>query len=325
MRVAVWGLGRHAAAKILPAIAAAPSLELAGVCSRHAGNVTDAALTYRCAGWTDPEVMLGARGVDVIYVATPIGLHGEHGERVLRAGKHLWCEKPITGDGGVARRLVDLSRAGQLAICEGYMYLHHPQFERLRSLIQPESLGRIGSLVIRFGLPALETPGFRTDPALGGGAFLDVGCYPVSALLALGLVERWRVLRASLVTRGAGTIDTEGSALLDGDGISALLEWRIHSSYRAEVDAWGDGGSVFTDRLFSKPPDHVPVFRIRDTRGTERSETGIAADHFQLMLRHFRLIMDDAGAVERERVAVIARAAMLDEIRRRASTPLQED
>jgi dTDP-3,4-didehydro-2,6-dideoxy-alpha-D-glucose 3-reductase len=316
MRIAVWGAGSHARNKILPAMAATPGLVLSGVCSRSAEQVSACASTWNCRGWTDASAMLADPDVDVVYVATPIALHAEHGTRVLEAGKHLWCEKPVTGDPAVAERLLQLSRARGLAVCEAHMYLHHPQFRQLRSFVADGRLGAVSTVVCRFGVPKLDDPGFRSHPDLGGGALLDLGCYPVSALLALFPGEACRVTRASIATRDEWMVDTDGVALVEcAGGATACLEWRINWSYRNEIDIWGDRGSVFTDRLFSKPAVYVPTFRLRDLRGLETIEGGEAADHFGLMLRDFRQIMDDEVAIERERRRVAERAALLHEIR----------
>ena len=318
-RVAFWGLGRHASAKLLPAAAATPGLEIAGACSRDAARVAGAAIAWRCRGWTDPAEMLADPRVDVVYVATPIALHAEHGRRVLEAGKHLWCEKPLSGDRAECASLLDLSRARNLVLCEGFMHLRHPQFEQLRAWVSSGELGRLTSIVCRFGIPRLDEPGFRAHADLGGGALLDVGCYTVATLVAL-LPERvLRVRSASIETRGDWMVDTDGDALIDCDGTAAYLDWRINASYRSEVDVWGDEGSVFTDKIFSKPAAYEPTFRRRDARGAETILRGRAADHFVLMLQDFRRIMDDPAAAERERGGIAARAALLHEIRARAA------
>ena len=94
--VAVWGLGRHARNRLLPAIAAVEELTLVGVCSRSKDTVEACSQQWNCMGWTVPEEMLGHPEVQTVIVSTPIGLHFDHGMRVLTAGKHLWCEKPLT-------------------------------------------------------------------------------------------------------------------------------------------------------------------------------------------------------------------------------------
>ena len=131
IRVAVWGVGHHASANILPAIAAVEGLELYGVCSRNPAVVSDCMSAWRCQGWTEPGPMLQDPAVDAVYVATPIGLHATHGRQVLGAGKHLWCEKPLTCFLDETLELLEMAKSRRVSLCEAFMYLYHPQFEQL--------------------------------------------------------------------------------------------------------------------------------------------------------------------------------------------------
>ena len=314
-RLVVWGLGRHAVGKLLPAIAVARGIELHGVCSRNAQHVAECSTRWHCKGWTDPALMLCDNETDVVFVATPIALHAEHGRQVLEARKHLWCDKPLTTSRDATVELLELAARGGLAVCEGHMYLHHPQFQQFRRYVTEQRLGRVTSIDCRFGIPRLEQPGFRVDPALGGGALFDVGCYPISAVLALFPNETARVAYASVRCRDAWKLDTDGQAVLElSNHALAHLEWRINSSYRNEIEIWGDRGSVFTDRIFSKPTDYVPRFRLRDTSGSETIETGEAADHFVLMLQNFSQIMHDKDALESEQRRIVRSAYVMDRI-----------
>ena len=315
MRVVVWGLGRHAINKILPAVSAASGLELYGVCSRDARSVSACSEMWKCKGWTEAASMLRDPSADIVYVATPIGLHAEHGKQVLDARKHLWCEKPLTCQLQNTLELLESSKRQGLSICEGLMYLHHPQFRQLSKYITDGRLGSIKSIVCRFGIPRLEHAGFRFDPALGGGALFDVGCYPISAIQALFPEENPNVSYASIVTRDGSAVDTDGHAVIAlSNGAVANLEWGVNCAYRNEIDIWGERGSVFTDKIFSKPIDHIPVFRLRDTQGAETTEYGEANDHFVSMLQYFRGMIDDLRAAEAERSRVARRAEVLDRI-----------
>src|SRR5688572_20443132 len=228
LRVAVWGLGRHAINKILPALSSTRGLELYGVCSRNAASVSGCAESLGCKAWTDAGAMLRDPQVDIVYVATPIGLHAEHGRLVLDAGKHLWCEKPLTGRLRDTVLLLELGGQKRLSVCEGFMYLHHPQFRKLCDYVAEGRLGSLKSIRCRFGIPRLDHPTFRTDPELGGGALLDVGCYPVSAIQALFTREDLDVRYASVIARNGSSVDTDGSAVIAlPGGAIASLEWGI--------------------------------------------------------------------------------------------------
>ena len=315
LRIAVWGLGRHAIGKILPAIASADDLDLYGVCSRNKGSVGFCVDRWKCAGWTVPAQMLLDPRVDVVYVATPIGLHHDHGGQVLDAGKHLWCEKPLTSRLQDTLELLDSAHRKGLSVCEGHMYLHHPQFRKLSRDLGNGRIGALLSVEIRFGIPRLEQPGFRTDPVLGGGALLDVGSYPISAIDALFPEESAVVRYADINTPIGSRVDTGGHAIIVlSNDVVGYLEWRINCAYRNEIDVWGAEGSIYSDRIFSKPDDHVPMFRLRDARGLETTEYGEPGNHFLSMLQHFCHVAGDSRACEAERTRIARRAEILHQI-----------
>lgn len=316
LNIAVWGLGPHATRRILPAIAAAGGVRLRGVCSRNAAAVDASSREWSCAGWTDPDDMLRDGGVDAVYISTPTGLHAVHSRRVLDAGKHAWVEKPIAAGAAEAAGLIDLSRARGLTLCEAFMYLYHPQFAQLRGYVQSGRLGRVVAVASRFGIPPLDTPGFRNDPALGGGAFLDVGCYPVSALVALFPEASFAVSLARIHARPGSPVDTEGHAIIAAsNGVTAHLEWRTHCAYRNEIFIWGEAGAISTELIFSKPEAHVPAFQLTDLKGARVVESGAAANHFVGMLETFGDAVSDPGRAEEQRRGIRARAELMQDIK----------
>jgi predicted dehydrogenase len=316
LNVAVWGIGPHAERNILPALAASPGIRLHGICSRNPEVTARVREQFRCEVWSEPAPMLAAPDVDVVYVSTPTGLHAAHGQAVLRAGKHLWGEKPLVENSQQASSLVELSRERRVTVTEGFMFLYHPQFDRIRYLMGSERLGRVQTIACRFGIPPLEQPGFRSDPALGGGAFLDLGSYMIATSVALFPDTEPEIVSAEILTAPDSRVDTGGRAMLRYPGdVTVLLEWRINCAYRNEIDLWGTAGSVTSDRIFSKPADHVPLFRFRDLRGREQSEEGRPENHFVSMLAAFRALIEDPVGAEDHRQLIVRRARLLDRVR----------
>jgi dTDP-3,4-didehydro-2,6-dideoxy-alpha-D-glucose 3-reductase len=312
--IAVWGLGRHALRNILPALAGGAGFVLRGVCSRNPGNVQAVCAEYSCLGWTDPADMLASPELDAIYVATPSGLHARHVAAVLSAGKHAWCEKPLVQSATDAEHLAELAEKHAVTVAEGFMYLYHPQFARLSRIVNCE-LGRIDAVTCRFGIPTLEKPGFRNDPALGGGAFLDLGCYPISTLVALFPGLRPEIGYVEIGADPGSAVDTRGVALLRyQNGPQAVLEWRTGSAYRNEIDAWGTEGSVFCDRAFSKAAEHAPQLRVSDRHGNTTFEICPAANHFSMMFEAFRRMIYDSAAAALERRRIVERSRLMDMI-----------
>ncbi len=90
--VALWGLGGHARKNLLPAIQSSKLMNLAGVYTRNQGNAKQAVDEYGGVAWESCPDMLKNPNVDVVYIATPTGLHFEQSQEVLNEGKHLICE-----------------------------------------------------------------------------------------------------------------------------------------------------------------------------------------------------------------------------------------
>ena len=318
IRVGVWGLGRHARRKILPALLSCPTTVLAGVTTRRQDVAKGEAARYGCTAWPTPADMLADRTVEAIYVATPSGLHASHGAIALRAGKHLWCEKPIATSISEARSLSSASRERNLALCEGLMYLYHPQFSTISDLISSGSIGSVLSVKSEFGIPPLEDPGFRTDPSLGGGALLDLAPYPLSAALAL-VEEPWEIVESHVEHAAAGGIDTSGHALLvtEGRKTSAFLEWGYERAYRNQISIWGELGLIQSELIFSKPPGLTPEVSFRDRHGGLTTIPVESADSFDTMFLAFSEAVFDAGLREQHRDAIELRAGFLEEIKNR--------
>ena len=122
----------------------------------------------------DPEV-------DAVYIPLPNHLHREWAIRALAAGKHVLCEKPLALNAAEALEMADAARASGRLLMEAVMYRFHP---RIRSIVAGLQAERPGSIWASFGFH-LDSPGnYRLDPAMGGGALLDVGTYTIS-------IARW--------------------------------------------------------------------------------------------------------------------------------------
>jgi dTDP-3,4-didehydro-2,6-dideoxy-alpha-D-glucose 3-reductase len=313
INVAVWGLGNHAKNRILPTLVAIDKIKLLGVCSRNDDTVAEAAEQWGCYGWFAPEEMLNTPELDVVYIATPIGLHFSMAEQVLKAGKHVWCEKPLTCDYRETQALVALAKKSRKVLTESFMYLHHPQFNRVKRFVDESR--EIKSIICRFGIPDLAVPGFRNNPELCGGALWDVASYTTSALLALFPEQQVEVLFSEVVQNQNSSVDSEGRAILYfSSGVKAYLEWAIGVAYKNEIDLWSTEGSLFTDKIFSKPASYQSNYYLRDLNGSMHREQGEVCEQFMEMFYHFVEMMDDKEKIAAEREAILRRAKLLDDI-----------
>ena len=209
--------------------------------------------------------------------------------------------------------MVSLAEKRGKVLTESFMYLYHPQFQRVKKFVD-DSKG-VHSVICRFGIPTLDKPGFRNNPELCGGALWDVATYTVSALLPLFPDQQVKVIFSEVLTKKGLQVDSEGRAVLRfSKGATAYLEWGVGVAYKNEIDLWTEDGSFFTDKIFSKPKEYRPQYKIRDLNGNERVENGEKSEQFMNMFHNFLRIMNDKGKAVTERKNILQRAKLMNDI-----------
>ena len=174
-------------------LALLPECEIAAVGARRQESA-DAFVAALAPGqgaataYGDYRALVEDPDVDVVYVATPHALHREHVELALGAGKPVLCEKAFTLDAPDAEHLVALAREKNLFLMEAMWMRCNPLVRRLQQLFATGALGEVRQVRADLGFVVDRPPTDRLlDPALGGGALLDMGIYPLTfAHLFLG-------------------------------------------------------------------------------------------------------------------------------------------
>jgi len=89
------------------------------------------------------EEVLADKAIDAISIASPAELHARHAEAALRAGKHVFVEKPLALDVADAERLAALADARGLVLMVGHLLQYHPVYQRLREMVEAGAFGRL--------------------------------------------------------------------------------------------------------------------------------------------------------------------------------------
>jgi predicted dehydrogenase len=134
------------------------------------------------------EALLADPLVDCVYVATPHGLHYEHMLQIIEAGKHILCEKAFTLNAKQAQDVFAKAEAKGLFVMEAMWTRFLPTIQDVQKLVASGEIGEIIQIDASFCFEASKDPeGRHLNLALGGGALLDVGIYPITiANLFLG-------------------------------------------------------------------------------------------------------------------------------------------
>jgi len=154
------------------------------------------------------EALLADPAVQAVYIANPHPGHLEWALRAAAAGKHILCEKPLALNRADAARMIEASRRHRVFLMEAFMYRCHPQTGRLAELVADRAIGELRAIHADFTVP------FKFDPAhrifakeLGGGAILDLGCYPVSFSRRMAGAANGRTFVEPLSFQAAGRLN----------------------------------------------------------------------------------------------------------------------
>lgn len=178
-----WGIigTGSIAGKFAEALAVLPDAELVAVGSRSTAAADAFAARFNVPRRHASYAALAEdTSVDALYVATPHPLHAENTLMGLAAGKPVLCEKPFTLNAREAATVVRFAREKKLLVMEAMWTRFLPPLVRLREMLAAGAIGAPRMLSADFGFRAAQQVGRWFDPALGGGALLDVGVYPVS-------------------------------------------------------------------------------------------------------------------------------------------------
>ena len=119
--------------------------------------------------------------IDIIYLATPNSYHAENMKEILQAGKHVLCEKAITMNKKELDEVLALADEKDLIVAEAMTIYHMPIFQKIKKRIDSGEFGELKLATSYFGsLKEADSENRFFNPALGGGALLDIGVYALS-------------------------------------------------------------------------------------------------------------------------------------------------
>jgi D-xylose 1-dehydrogenase (NADP+, D-xylono-1,5-lactone-forming) len=296
---------------ILHAAAASDAVEVVAVASRDAARAEAYAREHGIArAHGSYEALLADPGVEAVYVGLPNGLHAEWTLRALEAGKHVLVEKAFDARAAAVEACFDAAERGGLVLSEAFMWRHHPQTARLAELAHGGAVGEVRLVRATFSFPLADPGNVRWDPALQGGALLDVGCYCVSALRLLA-GEPARVAGERVV--GEHGVDVRCTGVLRfAGGVLGTFDCGFDLPPRHAIEVVGAQGT-----LHVADPWHAraPGIDVHRPDGTER----VAVEHAD----PYRLELEDVAAAIREgrppllgREDAVGQAHVLEELLR---------
>lgn len=265
LRIGLLGAARIARAGIVDPVRAEPRAALAAIAARDPGRAADFAREHGVAIVApDYAALVANPAIDLVYVATPPAHHAEWAERAIAHGKHVLVEKPFALDAAQAARVFELARHHGVRVFEAMHAPHHALFRRVAALVSRGDLGTIRRVAARFDVDVPRTPGeFRWDAAMGGGALMDLGVYPLAfCRRLLGEAFEIEAVDATIVD---GVDAAFAARLKFAGGVLAEVSSSMIAPFVAELLIEGDRGTLAVTN---------PVVPHRGNRLVLRTESG---------------------------------------------------
>lgn len=199
IRWGILGTARIAREAVIPAMQSEPATQTAqllAIASRDVDRAQQVAQQQQIPrAYGSYEELLADGEIDAIYVPLPNHLHLRWTQKALEAGKHVLCEKPLALSTSEVQTLRDIAADhAHLKVGEAFMYRHHPQWEWVTSAVAAGRIGTLRAVHSLFTFFDDDPDSILHQPAAGGGALWDIGCYSTSLSRLLFSAEPLRVI-----------------------------------------------------------------------------------------------------------------------------------
>lgn len=179
MRWGVLGAAKIARTDLAPAIQLAHDAELVALATRDPVRAAPfQALVPGLRVHDSYQALLDDPQVGAVYIPLPNHLHVEWSIKAAQAGKHVLCEKPIALHAAQIDALIAARSDSGKLIAEAFMVAHHPQWARVRALLDDGVIGKLEHVEGSFTYTNRDYDNIRHSAEMGGGGVRDVGVYP---------------------------------------------------------------------------------------------------------------------------------------------------
>lgn len=264
---------------VLQAVAASDKRRAAEYAQEH--GISNVADSY--------QALIEREDIDLIYNALPPSAHCEWTIKALQHGKHVLCEKPFAMDAEQAQQMVDAARQRERLLIEAYHYRFHPLFAEVQQILTSGQLGAIQRIRANFSVrvPYSENS-LRHIAELGGGAVMDLGCYPLHWVRTL-MGEEPEVVSAQCIT-GQPQIDVTTQALLRFSNgceahVGTSMAEHLSKAHEAYIMLEGEEASM---EVFGLIAPHLENRIILHRDGAQRTYSVAGKSTYYYQLQHVK-------------------------------------
>jgi scyllo-inositol 2-dehydrogenase (NADP+) len=296
------------------AVGMAEGIAVTAVYSRDAGRGRAFADTVGATRvFTDLDDLCASPEIDAVYVASPNSAHEAQALAAIRAGKHVLVEKPAVTTAEAWEGLRREARDVRVVLLEALRTEYDPGLDAIRELVT--SIGTIRRVQLSYQKRSSRydqvLAGERVnifDPAVAGGALMDLGVYCIHALV--NLFGEPQTVQAASVPVASGA-DGAGSALCTYAGFVAEVLYSKITTSTLPSEIQGELGTLLIDDIAA--PTSLTVQRLDGSSVTRV----LPARRHTLVdeVERFATLVETSGDASRDQDVTAATLRMMDAIR----------
>ncbi|MCK5815531.1 MAG: Gfo/Idh/MocA family oxidoreductase [Flavobacteriaceae bacterium] len=279
---------------VIPAMLKSKYSKLIAIASRSEQKAKDIAEQFDIPKYyASYQDLLDDATIEVVYIPLPNHLHVDWAIKALRAGKHVLVEKPIALSSAEAQKLINEARKHpELKIMEAFMYKHHPQWIKVKSLIDSGEIGVLKTIQSSFSFFDDNPDSIVNQKKLGGGSLMDIGCYPISISRYLFEAEP-KSVSATIEYDPITKVDILANGILEFEEGTCTFFSAIQLMEDQYVKIFGTEGYIEIEIPFN-PKSDKPAKTWLVTEGVKREMEFEICDQYALQADVFSLaILED--------------------------------
>jgi predicted dehydrogenase len=324
VRWGVLGVAGIAVRKVIPAMQQGEWSQIVAIASRDRHKAETAAGDLGIArAYGSYDELLRDPEIEAIFNPLPNHLHVPWTLKAIEAGKHVLCEKPLSMSADEARTLLAARDRAGVKVGEAFMVRTHPQWLRTREIVQSGRIGALRSISGFFSYFNRDPANIRNVHEWGGGALMDIGCYPITTSRfifgeepsrVLGLIERDPDMKTDRLT----------SAILDFPSGPSIFTCSTQLVPYQRMQFFGTKGRVEIEIPFNAPRERPCRIFVDDGRdifggGITKEEFPIC-DQYAIQGDAFSRAIREGGGVPVSVEDAIKNMSVIDAVFRSAES-----
>jgi predicted dehydrogenase len=324
VRWGILGTAKIALEKVIPSTQKSALAQVVAIASRDIAKARAAASRLGIPrAYGSYQELIDDPDIEAIYNPLPNHLHVPWSIRAAEQGKHVLCEKPIALTAREARELLEVRDRAGVQIGEAFMVRTHPQWLKVKEIVASGRIGELRLIAGHFSYYRRDPDDIRSRVEWGGGALMDVGCYPITISRwlfgaepteVIGLIERDPDMKVDRLTSGLLRFERGQATFSCGTQLVAYQTMQI----------FGTVGRIAVRIPFSAPP--FDEYRVFVDDGSDWTGSGIETiafppvNPYTLQADRFSEAIRGAGSVPVSLEDAIENMAVIDALFRSAES-----